>query len=899
MGQVYRATDTKLKRHVAIKILPPVFAADADRLARFQREAQVLASLNHPNIAAIHGLEESGGITALVMELVEGDDLSQRIARGVIPLDEALPIARQIAEALEAAHEQAIIHRDLKPANIKVRADGTVKVLDFGLAKALEPTGSSPVVTQSPTIMSPAMTHAGIILGTAAYMSPEQARGTPVDKRTDIWAFGAVLFEMLSAQRAFGGQDVVETIAAVVRQDVDWSVLPPATPTSVRRLLARCLNRDVKDRLRDIGEARVTLSASRASDIQPAVIGVKGGSRLRRLLPWAVTATSLAATVVVTMLWAPWSVTELPRSVRLSSELGGDLSLAVGAGESIAFSPDGALVALVARNAAGETRQLYIRRLEQLQTTALYGTEGAENPFFSPDSQWVAFFADGKLKKIAVAGGGPQTVCEAPNGRGGTWAANGNIMFSPTQGGALVQVSDSGGTPQPLTTLSDGEVSHRWPQAIDGGRAVLYTASGAGGLAGSGSYDDANLVLQVLPAGSRTIVQRGGYHGRYVRSAAGTTNRSNRESGHIVYLNNGTLFAVPFSANELRVTGRAIPVIEGVVSSRPSGGAQFSVSPDGTLVYLRGPSSDAKRAIDWMDRAGTTTTLRATRANWFNIQFAPDGRRLALQINDGQNDIWVYEQAQDTLTRLTFHAANDLKPVWTPDGRRITFASARETPSATNLYWQRADGGGVVQRLTENPQAEQQPGSWHPSGKYLAFQEVNRGTNVDLMILQVDGDETSGWRPGTPTVFLRTPASERDPMFSPDGRWLAYVSNEGGRADVYVQPFPGPGGKRLISSTGGSSPTWSRTKRELFFTSTNGQLMVNSYSIEGDSFRPGKSVEIAGRIDTVAELRMFDLHPDGERFAVAPVLSAGMKADHLTFVFKFFDELRRIAPPSP
>jgi serine/threonine protein kinase len=908
MGEVYRARDGKLNRDVALKILPDAFASDPDRLARFTREAQTLAALNHPHIAHIYGLDtqerrqghDPAATAFIVMELVEGDDLSQRIARGPIPLEDALPIARQIAEALEAAHEQGIIHRDLKPANIKVRGDGTVKVLDFGLAKALG-TGTAeaaPYVgdganvgrpfrgadaANSPTITSPAaLTGAGVILGTAAYMSPEQARGKVVDKRSDLWAFGAVLFEMLTGTRAFRGDDVTDTIAAVIAREPNWTRLPADTPAAIRRLLRRCLEKDRRRRLSDAADVRLEIDDALTPPSGDANLETLTSLPSRHAWSWAVAGglgLGLGAAVVFLVL-APWRKAPPPRPLRLSAELGVDTPLAnSGSGASTILSPDGAVVAFIAQKSVDGGAQLYVRRLSQLQAVPLPGTDDASGPFFSPDGQSIAFFANGKLRTISVTGGSAVTLCDAPDARGGAWGEDGTIVFSPdsVQGVRLLRVSSAGGRPEPATALAEGEVTQRWPQVLPGGKTVLFTSSRT-----TGAFDQANLVVQALPAGARKVVQRGGYHGRYL------------PSGHLVYVRDGTLFAAPFDLDRLEMTAPPVLALEAVRSNADTGGAQFAVSATGTLVYLTGESSIGRVPIQWMDHEGKTTPLRTTLSAWSNIVFAPDGHRLALQILDGQFDIWIYEWTRDTLTRLTVDPGLDIKPVWTPDGRRIVFASQRADKSTPNLYWQRIDGTGEAQRLTEsrNPQ---QAASWHPSGKFLAFEEQNPHTGSDLMILPMEGGEASEWKPGKPTVFLNTSFAEHEPMFSPDGRWLAYSSNESGRNEVYVRPFPGPGGKWQISTGGGLYPTWSRTKRELFFVN-NGQIMVARYAMEGDSLSAEKPrLWSERRFMAPAGGRMFDLHPDGERFAIAAQGPGGATQDHVTFIFNFFDELRRIA----
>jgi serine/threonine protein kinase len=891
MGQVFRARDTKLDRDVAIKILPEAFAHDAERLARFTREAKTLASLNHPNIAAIYGLEESGGTTALVMELVEGDDLSQRIARGAIPLDEALPIAKQIADALEAAHEQGIIHRDLKPANIRVRSDGAVKVLDFGLAKAMEPAaGSSPSMTMSPTLSLHA-TQAGIILGTAAYMSPEQARGKTIDRRADIWAFGVVLVELLIGRALFSGETITDIIAAIVTREPDLGALPAGTPSRVRDLVTRCLVKDPKQRLRDIGEARIAIERAIAeprglppsapvNSIRPALSF--------RMLPWALFASAVAGLAFVLALWAPWRRPSVPAPVRVSADLGTDASLSssiAGTGAAAVLSPDGSLLAFVARRTTGAGSQLYVRHMDQLQTAVLTGTDNAASPFFSPDGLWLGFFADGKLKKIAVTGGSPVTLCEAQSGRGGSWSEDGTIVFSPsnTPGTSLWRVSAAGGKPEQLTTLADGEVTQRFPQVLRGGKAILYMSSNV-----TGAYEDANLIVQPLPSGPRKVVVHGGFNGRYLAS------------GHLVYVHGGTLFAVPFDLDRLELTGQAVPAVDGVAAP-VGGGAQFSVAGNGILAFVPGLLSTNAFPIEWMDREGKTRPLRATPTSWDNTLFSPDGRRIAWDNEDsGKIDVWVSDWPRDVVSRLTTDAGQNQKPVWTPDGARIVYTSDSDK-KGLNLYWRRADGSGEVQRLTESVNT-QYPSSWHPSGRFLAFTQLNAHTNFDLMILPMDGDETSGWKPGKPYPFLASPFVETEPMFSPDGRWIAYQGNETGRNEVYVKPFPGPGGKWQISTTGGTMPTWSRSRHELLYATPSQQIMVVPYMANSDSFQAEQPrvwsprtflTRLRGPIS-----RSFDLHPDGDRVALtaAPEIPVGARQEKIVFIFNFFEELRRIAP---
>lgn len=885
MGVVYRATDMRLHREVAMKALPAVFASDPERLTRFEREARLLATLSHPNVAAIHGLEEWEGKRFIVMELAGGETLAARIAKGPVPLEESMKIALQIAEALENAHEKGIIHRDLKPANIKITAEGKVKLLDFGLAKAFQGEMSAVDAMKSPTLTDP-MTRPGLILGTAAYMAPEQAQGKSVDKRADIWAFGCILYECLTGRRAFGGDAVTETLAAVLKDAPDWIALPNNTPPGLHRLLRRCLQKDPRQRLNAIGDARLEIDDAQITPPEAkSNIGQSGSApppaRLQPL-PWVLAGLLAAILAVVAAVWAPWRKPLSPAPMHLSVKLGANLTLA-GQLSYVASSPDGAVIAFVAREAAAPRPKLYVQPLYQDHATPLPGTDGAYYPFFSPDGQWIAFFAGGKLKKISASGGSAEvTLCDAPDARGATWAEDGTITFTPDirQGTVLMRVGSDGGIPKPLTTRADGEITQRWPQILPGGRAVLFTSNNV-----IGDFDAASLVVQPLPSGARKVVLRGGYHGRYV------------PSGHLVYMHEGALFAAPFDLERREVTGQAVLVLKGVRSMMDSGYAEFALSETGLLLYRPGPSIGGSAPIHWLNREGQTKLLRSTPLNWSDLEFAADGRRLAIEIVDRQRNIWIYEWERDALSRLTSSSANDTNPVWSPDGRRLAFASTRGDRSTPNLYWQSPDGTDEAHRLTESFN-QQLPFSWHPNGKFLAFEEVDPKTKSDVMILPLVEDGAAGLKPGKPIVFLNTPSSERAPVFSPDGRWLAYVSDESGGDEVYVRPFPGPGGKIPISTSGGNFPTWSRAKRELFY-GTGTEIMLVPFTVEGDTFHAGKPQLWSERrySSRGAQERMFDLHPDGERFAlrlIQPQGPGGATPDHVSFIINFFEELKRL-----
>ena len=876
MGQVYRATDTSLNRQVAIKILPDAFAADPERMARFEREAKTLASLNHPNIAAVYGFEKSRGAYALVMELVEGDDLSQRIAKGAIPLDEALPIVKQIAHALEAAHEQGIIHRDLKPANIKLRGDGTVKVLDFGLAKAMEPAaGLSPNPSMSPTITTPAMTRAGTILGTAAYMAPEQARGKTVDKRADIWAFGCVVYEMLTGQRAFKGEEISDVLAAVLRQDVDWSVLP-AAPTRVRELLVRCLDRDPRMRLRDIGEARVEIDKAIAGvgddAAAPQTIGraAQSAPASTRALPWAVAAATVLVAAVMTFGW--WSSTrpaeQAPRSlVRLDVDLGPDVSLGSVPGATQIISPDGTRIVYVSQN------RLFTRRLDQPKATELGGTQGAFAPFFSPDGQWVAFFAGSKLQKISVDGGSAIILCDARLGRGGSWGEDGNIIAALSGTAGLSRIPSAGGPPTPVTDLQNGELTHRWPQSLPRGKAVLFTAHTA-----TNGFDRASIEVLSLADKSRKTLVRGGTYNRYL------------PSGHLLYVNRGTLFAVPFDADRLEVHGTPAPVLDQIAYNAQLGSAQLDFSRTGTLIYRSGEAGSGLLTVAWLDGGGNVQPLLAKPGAYVNPSLSPDGQRLAVNIVEGSGtNIWVYDWQRDTKTRLTFTGNAD-GAVWSPDGRYIAFLALGEGLSVI-----RSDGSGKPQPLTQSKNY-QLPQSFAPDGKRLVFSETASGTG-SLWTVPLESDN-EGLRAGQPQVFLQTRATALS--FSSDGQWMAYSSRESGTEQVYVRAFPDGGGKWQISDSGGTWPMWSRNGRELFFETLDNQIMVAAYVVKGDSFAADKPrMWSKKQLGTSGGRKNVDLAPDGKRIVtLMPVETedAQRAQSHVTFLENFVDDLRRKVP---
>src|ERR1035437_9675033 len=729
MGEVYRAKDTGLDREVAIKVLPDALARDPERLARFKREAEVLASLNHPNIGHIYGVESQ----ALVMELVEGETL-----KGPLPVETALNYARQIAEALEAAHEKGIVHRDLKPANIMVTSAGLVKVLDFGLAKAAEEPFAAGDPAESPTAtLSP--TRAGVILGTAAYMSPEQARGASVDKRADIWAFGVVLYEMLAGKRAFSGGSITEILAEVLRGEPDWSALPAATTPRVRKLLRRCLDRDRKQRLQDIGEARIVIDAHEED------VGSQPQPPAGRLWPWAaaVLAMALALTAAVGW-WRARRPAPLNPLMRFRVELGPDIKLQ-GDDAPLALSPDGTLLAVIVRGADGVIR-LATRRLDQNEFTPLAGTEGASAPFFSPDGQWIGFNSDRRIKKISVRGGAAGALCEAPGIITPSWGDDGNIIAALGWVTGLSRIPPAGGPPVPVTELNQekSERRHGWPQVLPGSRAVLFTTQHA-----NQTFDDADIDVVFLKTGKRSTVHHGGFYARYL------------PSGDLVWVHQNVLYAAPFDVDRLALTGEPQPVIEDIYNGMDTGG-DFSFSQTGTFVYV-GRKGGLQRSIFWLDSTGRTRPLQPAPGLYGFPRFSPDGKRLAFTIGDerGHEDIWVRDLERGNASRVTVLPGQNQSPLWTPDGKNLVFWSSNQ--AAAGLYSVRADGSGVAQRLTDG-KVWQVPQSVSLDGKRLAMTRTASG-GVEIWTASLAGD-VGHPRLGQPEPFLQRPFNTIQPAFS-------------------------------------------------------------------------------------------------------------------------------------
>ncbi len=843
---------------MALKVLRADIPAP-HRQERFEQEARAASALNHPNVCHTYQRGETpDGRPYIAMEYVEGETLDQRLVER-LSLREALDIAIQIASALTAAHSAGIVHRDIKPGNVIVRPDRLVKVLDFGLAK-LVPSANA-VARHDP--MPSSETEPGSLVGTPDYMSPEQARGHAADARTDIWALGVLLYEMVAHRHPFAGSTRADVLVSVLdHEPTSLTDLAPHVPAELQRIVRKALRKDPEQRYQGMKDLLLDLEA-----LRDEVATVGRGATLPRTAPWRRAASwivgvlGVAAVLLLLGYSARWKRTPIAPAQRLSIELGMPGRLP-GTDAPFALSPDGTLLAFVART-NGEATQLYVRRLDQLTATPLSGTAGASIPFFSPDGQWLAFFADLKLKKVPVTGGAVVTLADAPVPRGAWWAEDGTIVFAPHFRKGLMRVSSVGGETQPVTTLREGEITHRFPQVLPGGAGILYTAS-TEVMIGARS----TLVVQPLPSGERTIVQRGGYFGRYV------------DSGHIVYMEEDTLFAMPFDLRRLTATGPPARLIDGIQSDLGRGSAQLTLSQTGTMAYVPGRNTFDARPIVWMDRTGALTTLRAEPAAWYNAEFSPDGRRIAVDIRDGgQTDIWVHDWSRGTLTRITSEATNEEFPVWTRTVRRLVYRTFKLStdPYGNTISWKRADGTGDAQVLVHSTGALL-PGSWHPDKKLLAYIATMPGTGDDVMILPVEGDEVGGWRTGTPTAFVSSPARERAPTFSPDGRWLSYTSNETGHDEVYVRPFPGPGTRVMVSSGGGHSSSWSRARHEIVFTAEavdyTQVVMVARYRVEHDSFivdKPRLWAEGAARVRQKLGSRMYALHPDGVRVAIAPL----------------------------
>jgi Tol biopolymer transport system component len=865
MGEVYHAADTRLAREVAIKLLPPSLAADPQRLGRFRREARLLAQIDHPNIAAIYGIEEIDRLCFLVLEFVPGLTLVKRLAAGGLEWQEALEIARQVAEALEAAHEKGIVHRDLKPANIKITPEGKVKVLDFGLAKTIGDSAASGLPSSSPD-GSIDSTQAGVILGTVSYMSPEQARGKPVDRRADIWSFGCVLYESLTGNRAFAGDNVTDVLTSVVHKEPDWTGLPAKIPPRVRALLVHCLEKDPHRRLHDIGDVRLEIEEILAQPTAEAPVWATPGLvTRRRALAWLATGVLLTALAASFGTWialrqrpnappAAFRFTVLPPSgTRLASSYE----------PAVALSPDGKVLVFAASRAGSS--QLYRQTVGQLEAVPIPGTEGATGPFFSPDGRWIAFTAGGHLNKIPATGGVPLPICDQQLPRGASWGPNDTILFTPSTDQPLYTVSAEGGTSRPVTTLDlkNGERSHRFPEYLPGGKAAIFTVTR------SGTYDEGEIAVVSLEEGKHRIIQR-----------ISGTNPHYLTTGHIVYGHRGWLFAIAFDAEKLEVRGAPFQLLEGVVTNSANGSVQAAVAPDGTLAYAPGSSITPEFTLTWVNRDGQAQPASEVIRSYLTPPaIAPDGNRVAVSILAPNRDVWILDLKRGLPIRLTFDPGYDQGPIWTPpDGKRVTFWSARG--GRYYIFWKLADRSAPEEPLLSDTEPLA-PGSWSPDGRTLVFVKRGSNTGYDLWTLSPQAGTT-------PQPLLQSPYDERSPAVSPDGHWIAFVSNEGGRLEVYVRPFPGPGGNRQVSTDGGSEPRWAPNMREIYYRSAKGVMAVAVSTTLGftsdkprllfeDRYEPGP-------------LGGWAIDPDGHRFLMFKAVESGPA--QINVVLHWFEELK-------
>jgi eukaryotic-like serine/threonine-protein kinase len=842
MGEVYRARDTRLGRDVAVKVSAAQFTE------RFQREARAIASLNHPNICHLYDV----GPNYLVMELVEGLTLAERIKPGAMPLDEALPIASQIADALEAAHEKSIYHRDLKPGNIKIKPDGTVKVLDFGLAKM----GGTPVADadNSPTL-SMAQTEAGVILGTASYMSPEQAKGRPVDQRSDIYAFGAVLYEMLTGVRLHRGETTTEILASVIREEPPWD----KAPAQVRRLLRKCLEKDPQKRLRHIGDVMALVDDAPGAPSGSVPLSAVAAPRRHRWmsLGWALACIFAAGGLAI---WFLKPTPPKPVS-RFAMPLPPGQRVFGGRAE-IAISPDG--TRLVYSTGPGNTStQLYLRAMDGLEAQAIPETEGAYGPFFSPDGRWVGFSQIGnqgpKLKKVSLSGGPPVNLADVGAGGGAigaSWGGQGTIAFSPRNSGPIQQVSDAGGPAQLLTRLEKTDAAQAFPDLLPDGAGLLFSA----GFTANAS----RIAVQSLKTGERRDLFPGGIMPRYA------------PSGHIVFMQGPNLMAAPFDVRSLKATGAAVPVVEGVLS------LQYSFSSTGTLVYIPGSSQALQLRLVWVDRMGKEQPIPAPPHNYVMPRISPDGRRVAAGLEEADSQIWLYDLARDTLTRLTFAAGENIDPVWTPDGKRIAYKG-----TGNRLFWQPSDGSGAAEALTDsNLSANDIPGTFSPDGEAMAIVESAPVQSIWILPL----------RDRKAQLFERGQTNETAPRFSPDGHWIAYTSSESGRPETYVRPYPGPGGKYQISTEGGTEPMWNPKGRELFYRTGNKLMAVDITTQPGFSAGKPRVLFEGAYVLSPRSGANYDVAPDGQRFLMVKATEQAQAPTQINVVLNWFEELKRRVP---
>jgi len=874
MGEVYRARDRRLGRDVAVKILPGQVSNDPVRRQRFEREAKTISSLNHPHICTLHDIGSQDGVDYLVMECLEGETLAKRLEKGPLPLEQVLKYGMQIADALDKAHRNGVVHRDLKPGNIMLTSTGA-KLLDFGLAKPSAALTSVATLTATVTQTSP-MTEQGAIVGTFQYMSPEQVEGSELDGRSDIFSLGAVLYEMLTGQRAFQGKSQLSVASAILEKEpAPISAVKPLTPPALDHAIRRCLAKDIEDRwqtARDLAlEMKWLAESSSPYTLAPAAPRHTLRTQWRSVAAWSSGSFILAA-IATSAVWnwkAPFSLPARPVSRFTITLPAGQQLAGLDGGPAVALSPDGMHLAYVARQGGGAPL-LYLRPMDGFEAHAIPGTEDAVNPFFSPDGRSLGFFAGTKLKKVAVNGGPAQTLGEVPMGRGASWSEQGMIATAPTNNSSLRQMSDAGGSLQPVTRFNKGEIAHRWPEFLPGGNALLFAAA-----ATNFNWNHAQIAVQSLATGERHDLIKEATHPRYALSE------------HLIYAQGASLMAVPFDARRLAVTGAAVPVVEGVLQSLNSGAAQYSISASGALAYIPGNVASTQSKLVWVTRNGTEQPISAPARAYVFPRVSPDGGRVAVDIREQEAQEWLYDLSRGTLTRLTFEGSLSISAAWAPDSKRLAVQSDKGGP--LNIFWEPADGSGGLERLTTS-ESLQFPMSWSRDGQFLAYGEIDPNSGYDIWVLRLSDHKAE--------PFLRTPFNESVPQFSPDGHWLAYVSDESGRWEVYVQPYPGPGGKSQISTEGGMEPVWNPKGAELFYR-TGDRMMAVDVATQ-PSFHAGKPrVLFEGRYErTPATGPNYDVAPDGQRFLMLkPSEQEAAAPNQIDVVLNWFEELKRRVPP--
>ena len=898
MGEVYRATDTKLGREVAIKVLPESFAQDKERLVRFEREAKTLAILNHPNIASIHGLEQSGNSQALVLELVQGEDLSQRLKRGPLPVDEALDISKQIAEALEAAHEKGIIHRDLKPGNIKVTKEGKVKVLDFGLAKAIV-ANTSIANSDSPTITAD-HTLPGTLLGTAGYMSPEQAKGKTVDKRSDIWSFGVVLFECLTGKRLFNGETVTESIGALLNKEPDWDALPDNTPASVRLLLVKCLAKDRKRRLRDIGDACLDLDAKASPLTQTSLPDSTSSSSTQIQSGYRISWTAVCCLLIaLASALAGWFLKPAAKEVpprTIPTDIGLHEDLITTDGNAVQIAPDDSMIAYMAMSNEKGSSLLMVQHMAEGVAKPLPGTENIIDFCISPDSQTICFgtffAASAKLWTIPVTGGNPTLLDDTETTvpiRGISWMTDDWIVLGNVRTG-LHKASVSGGVPEPLTHLGDQEASHRWPQVLPDGKGILFTAAPE-----RSDFENASIKLR-MPDGTQKHVLSNAFHGRYLKT------------GHLVYISRDTLFALRFDPDTCQVKGQPVPILERIASNL-KGSAHFGISNQGTMIYKRGSKERQEYTLEWVDREGNREPLLPAKPYGY-FELSPDGRYLAYDLwEDHQADIWIYDLEREESRKLVFDPWDNFHPVWSPTSKSIFYIS-RQDSSITELKWKRIDSGNEGQLIGREhehilPWAVNQD----ETGTYCTFTDFE-GKEKNISVLPLEGNDETGWSAGDPTTFAPSPEIEVNASTSPDGNWMTYSSKQSNVFEIYVSKYPEGSRTSLISSGGLRSfwPSWSTKGNYLVYesiikglASNQTQVFIAKNEKQGNGllwitplpWNNAVCFDLTG-------VKNYALHPNGERLLVRTLATdetaPSDQQDRVILLENFFRHLREKCP---